>query len=1835
MRPPDVDVSRMYGGQGEKGENVGDGDGDGDEEDEICGEELSTPGCRGGDNNNYTSVLRSRTNTTTADAAAAAAAAANNVPATPVSVMSRKLGDLQQKTQSASPFTRPFGFASSASGRGSSVRLFPSSVPPSARGKAPLTAGMSVSPLNTPTRIPGERQGQQSAHLLQTPGTSKHTADSSSARHHHQMLTVTPVSSRLNQLRENAVAAAASTPVTPVPPPKTHAAAMTVGSVLRPHVFATPRTPTRRKTTATTVPPQQATLTAAAGNASAAQSARQLAAAKENKAAVIAQTKERIKSFRFFFDCGDQKLMAQEIQQVKELGAKVELFMSNKVTHLVTNKPIPPEPIAASIKSKTPSRSPVVKRPLDVSNSKASPVSAKRGLFATAGRSRGIEDNITTARNFGAHIWTLERLQLILKAVNGVAAPRKLQDHLRDEKLYGISTTRDAEHQKLKYRVFKERYLLVEDATDMYRPIMVKEYHEAEDPADPPWPVMALKDRPGGCPFLRDYHAMEPHNAPSDAGAANADDRDMPPTIRLEDTVTGDHASESDAAKDASMEPPSNPQHRVSAASGLVSMSAAVPQRLAANKTAAIKQLDKRELAVKAGRKSRAGSGPAKHDGRKPDIPLREHRVVGTAFYTRPGYCENCNLKYEIFVDHVRSNAHKAWLAQANFQDLDFLLAKIARKPKVPVTTTNDASTVKRVRADSLSKTLPHPDRSSCTQHDCASVPLHPAAKRPRLDSPTCDIESASQNTPTIELSAPASRSAQKETPSATHPVTPAVSSVNPDTLPLFENAAPAAEPPPPREPADEANVRPRVTKAHIPVRLPPFAPPTSESAPLATALGEPSPSLQAGEQPSSADQTITERKRSATVDHTRPAKDPAPVAKPVALPLHFPRNATADAKLRVSKPSALPPFAPVAWAQAAQTIPARPAPSPPQGTQSPSSRGGRARSVGSPLHSDTSTPPSSPAVAPGHGVLGRTIIAVPTNSPRGSKYRSPHRRRPHPPPPPPPKRFGMRNDPHNPFVDPQSRSGGRRGRDGVNKSGPPQRSAAPVVGGGAPVMAEPLPAWPRKNATSVPPAMPLTLRNKTSSPVSVGQQDVSLPCTPCRPSPSLETDPPDTPFGGGGNGARDQDANGARAKGTAATFQNPRLNLVYDMSATSPSTVLGNSDADAALSSSQALPSSLSMSTRRPPQVPPLLALKREAIVGPDRRQPVKRLRLILGPRPAQDTSPARLRTDADDDEANDDEDSVIVPASPTTTDVVERDDGEVFGMPVLSQETATPKATPRHARERRGSCQQPLLKLKLKLRPRSMSAAAAEYVCLNAGLNANDQKFARESSERGESKGASLKKDQPDCVADAVRPLEVVEGSTIDPPAANSGEVAADAPTATAYDQLVAGPTPLHEINDATGADERTIDVAASDASAGGSAADAPTATGDDHSLADATPLHKDDNASAAHEPTVDVAASSASDEKAAKAPISVAEGDEPHDDASIMNTGKDLVVDLSTPSLASSGLTIIAEDNASDADTATPRTDNQSAPEPVVPLADNDESVNDALIPRAAPLKGETLREPSSPCQELAADPLRDQADADEKPGDNPARAELEDVKETSPETRTIEEANCSSPPLEAQDSDCADVTNIAEAATPQQTPRRRPAAEANLVCDANSTPRARFWRTTSDFMRIVLNSDDDEDGNGNDSRYGSDRAAGSSPASSAISINSSTTATTMGTPRAQRASWAAALAAERQKRADAWRRSRQRVLPLDGSEARPDWDGSKQEEEQDEFDVMMMTSSTSMPDRGFQGNGAEAYTGCATAPPPANKHATKLSRDPAWYHDLCLAVASEPISSEGDH
>ncbi|GAA5836727.1 hypothetical protein JCM11251_002709 [Rhodosporidiobolus azoricus] len=356
------------------------------------------------------------------------------------------------------------------------------------------------------------------------------------------------------------------------------------------------------------------------------------------------------------------------------------------------------------------------------------------------------QDILSKALDFGLKIWQCDKLQLILQRINA-HSPNKdaalsrnpsLPSLLRDEQLYG---TRERDpfvpRENMHYFRSDKQYFLVEDSTGEHRPVVVKEYDRPRKHEDPQWPVLwggiegrtgfyhyegeityerkrrpppapkaapqptaeAAKQRPLTAPNLRRAISLQNvargaaaaqahhHHAHDSYLAASGNSQIITSNIQSATSTAGLRSGAAQASRFAAGQGPfvdkrlavlSN--RTVSVAGGALlgsgSSTATSAGPATGGRVAALKRQGKlqRSLSVDAGLSGRrslvAGSSAA---------PVREEPK-------KPGYCENCRLKYDDFKDHVVSSKHRRFaLKVENWAELDELLGKITR-PLLPTT---------------------------------------------------------------------------------------------------------------------------------------------------------------------------------------------------------------------------------------------------------------------------------------------------------------------------------------------------------------------------------------------------------------------------------------------------------------------------------------------------------------------------------------------------------------------------------------------------------------------------------------------------------------------------------------------------------------------------------------------------------------------------------------------------------------------------------------------------------------------------------------------------------------------------------------------------------------------------------------------------------------------------------------------------------------------------------------------------------------------------------------------------------------------------------------------
>ncbi|GAA5879599.1 hypothetical protein JCM16303_003268 [Sporobolomyces ruberrimus] len=348
------------------------------------------------------------------------------------------------------------------------------------------------------------------------------------------------------------------------------------------------------------------------------------------------------------------------------------------------------------------------------------------------------QDILSKAVEINLKIWHLEKLNLILARINS-HSPNKvdaalqrnpsLPSLLRDEQLYG---TRERDpfvpRTDMHYFPSNKYYILVEDSTGEHRPIVIQEYDKPRKYEDPSWPVLygGIEGRSGfykyeGPPITYEDRAhtqpplpKRPVLAPSAktvdgtastklmAGFSTTAARavgapNLRRAISLQNVPRAGTANVS-ALEDSKHAAPGGIHRRDSyiAASGnsqIITSNTGTSTRSGAamqpgnGKGAAI---DKR-LAVLANRTVSVSMGGGTSSKREIAKGLKRSMSVDSQLVRlgkpreepkKPGYCENCRIKYDDFKTHVISNKHRRFaLNDKNWVELDELLENIARRP--------------------------------------------------------------------------------------------------------------------------------------------------------------------------------------------------------------------------------------------------------------------------------------------------------------------------------------------------------------------------------------------------------------------------------------------------------------------------------------------------------------------------------------------------------------------------------------------------------------------------------------------------------------------------------------------------------------------------------------------------------------------------------------------------------------------------------------------------------------------------------------------------------------------------------------------------------------------------------------------------------------------------------------------------------------------------------------------------------------------------------------------------------------------------------------------------
>ncbi|WFD00777.1 Cdc7p-Dbf4p kinase complex regulatory subunit [Malassezia yamatoensis] len=416
----------------------------------------------------------------------------------------------------------------------------------------------------------------------------------------------------------------------------------------------------------------------------------------------------------FYLDHVDSAHKTQFTRQITQLGGHVDAFFSRSVTHVVTTRPIP---ILSEKENKQPSKR-SRREPTENATARATacqltsgananmPVHSDRNPLDDTTPSLPATDLLCKAQGFGMKIWRQEKLQTILSLLLAADLtvdehPQDLSEMLHQEKFLGTSE-RDPAAQRNDYHYFGKHcyYVLVTDATNEHRPILIQEYdrnaHEAQH-KPPPWPVL-YGDVEGRGLFTyskpKDRHRL----AMQDSNLKPAHSLSLRRVASLNMTGSqlyqGPNSSHTPGtpnlmASDNSIALASTVASTTSTSlhsQGTHSHAAAVPGKRLAELTRRMHAPSDLQKQASRGAMVRRMLHLQQTEDSQPKL-RRAHSMTSARdpFKPRekkPGHCENCRCKFEDFDEHTRSRRHRKFaMDENNFVALDELLQRVQREP--------------------------------------------------------------------------------------------------------------------------------------------------------------------------------------------------------------------------------------------------------------------------------------------------------------------------------------------------------------------------------------------------------------------------------------------------------------------------------------------------------------------------------------------------------------------------------------------------------------------------------------------------------------------------------------------------------------------------------------------------------------------------------------------------------------------------------------------------------------------------------------------------------------------------------------------------------------------------------------------------------------------------------------------------------------------------------------------------------------------------------------------------------------------------------------------------
>ncbi|KAF9212456.1 hypothetical protein BGZ59_006728 [Podila verticillata] len=195
----------------------------------------------------------------------------------------------------------------------------------------------------------------------------------------------------------------------------------------------------------------------------------------------IQEVKKVLPTYTFYFDSVDASTQALLAKHLEQLQAKITMFYSKTVTHVITIHHIPDKDTMELIRENAVVQNQSTETPANVPSSipkippAPMPQPDRKNLDNTI---------VYKAIKFGSKVWSVEKLCNLLTPLVGEIRVKKnenkdLRGMLLQEQVFGLGATQTDDSPKSDFHVFKDLYVLVEDTTGRYQTIMAREFPSA------------------------------------------------------------------------------------------------------------------------------------------------------------------------------------------------------------------------------------------------------------------------------------------------------------------------------------------------------------------------------------------------------------------------------------------------------------------------------------------------------------------------------------------------------------------------------------------------------------------------------------------------------------------------------------------------------------------------------------------------------------------------------------------------------------------------------------------------------------------------------------------------------------------------------------------------------------------------------------------------------------------------------------------------------------------------------------------------------------------------------------------------------------------------------------------------------------------------------------------------------------------------------------------------------------------------------------------------------------------------------------------------------------